>query len=262
MDADNDSNLDLYVSGMRDGTTGQLPSAFYENQGNETFIIPNGAGFANDIAESYSNAIGDINNDGLPDISVLNKEPDDNFLWMNTNTDGNNWLKVTLEGVTSNRMGIGSWIEISLNGNKQYRYTLNGEGYTSQNSGAEFFGLGNSTTIDYVKVTWLSGVEDILYNVSANQKLHIVESSTLSVSENELADNVVVYPNPSKGEITVNTSLENYKINIYNVLGSNVFSKFDLVNNANLDLRHLRSGIYFIKITSLNKEIVKRLIVN
>jgi hypothetical protein len=262
LDADNDSNLDLYVSGMRDGTNGQLPSAFYENQGNETFIIPNGAGFANDIAESYSNAIGDINNDGLPDISVLNKEPDDNFLWMNTNTDGNNWLKVTLEGVTSNRMGIGSWIEISLNGNKQYRYTLNGEGYTSQNSGAEFFGLGNSATIDYVKVTWLSGVEDILYNVSVNQKLHIVESSTLSVSENELADNVVVYPNPSKGEITVNTSLENYKINIYNVLGSNVFSKFDLVNNANLDLRHLGSGIYFIKITSLNKEIVKRLIVN
>ncbi|MFT5215171.1 MAG: hypothetical protein ACI83H_000278 [Glaciecola sp.] len=264
LDADNDRDQDLYVSGMLDGSTAALPSAFYENSGTGNFAIPSNAGFDNDVAESYSNAIGDINNDGYPDMTVVNNSPDYNFLWINgssANTN-NNWLKVTLEGTTSNRMGVGSWIEIQSDGVFQNRYTICGEGYISQNSGAEFFGLRNSTTIDYVKVTWLSGVEDILYNVSANQKLHIVESSTLSVSENELADNVVVYPNPSKGEITVNTSLENYKINIYNVLGSNVFFKFDLVNNANLDLRHLRSGIYFIKITSLNKEIVKRLIVN
>jgi len=260
LDADNDTDLDLYVSGMRDGTNGQLPSAFYENSGSGNFTIPANAGFANDTAESYSNAIGDINNDGLPDISVLNKEPRDNFLWMNTNTDGNNWLKVILEGTTSNRMGIGSWIEISINGNKQYRYTLNGEGYTSQNSGAEIFGLGNSTTIDYVKITWLSGVEDILYNISSNQKLHIIEGSTLSASKDE-KDNIVLFPNPSNGKVKIHTNLNSYKITLYNILGSRILNRDNLKNNTNLDLTYLESGIYFIKIISSGKELVKKLII-
>jgi len=260
LDADNDANLDLYVSGMRDGTNGQLPSAFYENQGDGTFSIPSGAGFAADTAESYSNAIGDINNDGLPDISVLNKEPDDNFLWMNTNTDGNNWLKVSLEGNTSNRMGIGSWIEISLGGNKQYRYTLNGEGYTSQNSGVEFFGLGNNTTIDYVKVTWLSGVVDIINNVSSNQKLHIIESSTLSDSKNEM-DDLVFYPNPAQDKISLRTNLHDFKIELFNVLGAKVFSESSLSNTVNFNFGNLKSGVYLAKITSGKKATIKKIVI-
>ncbi|MEZ4796790.1 MAG: FG-GAP-like repeat-containing protein [Flavobacteriaceae bacterium] len=261
LDADNDTDLDLYVSGMRDGTNGQLPSAFYENNGSGIFSIPASAGFANDTAESYSNAIGDINNDGLPDISVLNKEPRDNFLWMNTNNDGNNWLKVTLEGTTSNRMGIGSWIEISLGGNKQYRYTLNGEGYTSQNSGAEFFGLGNNTIVDYVKVTWLSGVEDILYNVSSNQKLHIVEGSTLSVLENNF-ETSKVYPNPSNGKFQIQTKLVNYNVEAYNTLGAKVFSKLNLSNQTAIDLGFLSKGVYYLSILSDGISETKKIIIN
>jgi len=260
LDADNDTDLDLYVSGMTDGTNGKLPSAFYENQGDDNFAIPSGAGFDSDTAPSFSNAIGDINNDGLPDISVLNREPSDNFLWMNTNTDGNNWLKVTLEGTSSNRMGIGSWIEISLGGDKQYRYTLNGEGYTSQNSGSEFFGLGNNTTVDYVKATWLSGVEDVLYNVSANQKLHIVESSTLSDTDNDI-ESIALFPNPSKGNVTVRTSLNNYEVNLYNILGASMYSESNLSNTTNFNFGNLISGIYLMKIISPQGETTKKIII-
>lgn len=260
LDADADADLDLYVSGMLDGSTNALPSAFYENQGDGTFLIPSNAGFLNDNAESYSNAIGDINNDGLPDISVLNKEPRNNFLWMNSNSEGNNWLKVTLEGTTSNRMGIGSWIEISINGKKQYRYTINGEGYSSQNSGSEFFGLGNNTTLDYVKVTWLSGTEDIFYNVSSNQKLHVVEGSTLSVSKDEI-NNISIFPNPSDGKVKIHTNLNSYKISLFNLFGALILDKHDLKNNTNVDLTFLESGVYFIKIISSGNELIKKLII-
>jgi VCBS repeat protein/ASPIC/UnbV protein/type IX secretion system substrate protein len=252
LDADNDTDSDLYVSGMRDGTNGSLPSAFYENTAN-MFTIPASAGFANDNAESFSNAIGDVNNDGYPDITVVNRSPRNHFLWINESNSNvnNNWLKVTLEGNTSNKMGIGSKIEIMVNGGKQYRYTLCGEGYISQNSGAEFFGIGNATKIDYVKVKWLSGIEDIIFDVTSNQLLHIVESSTLSVEENKMLENQIkIYPNPNKGKfkISIPNIIENFNIGIYNSLGQKVYYKTDLRSEEFIHIKNLSKGIYFIKI--------------
>jgi ASPIC/UnbV protein/VCBS repeat protein/type IX secretion system substrate protein len=266
LDADNDTDIDLYVSGMRDGTLGDLPSAFYENS-NNMFTIPVSAGFANDNAESYSNAIGDVNNDGYPDITVVNASPRSNFLWINdcdTNIN-NNWLKVTLEGSTSNRMGIGSKIEIAINGSKQYRYTLCGEGYISQNSGTEFFGIGNATTIDYVKVTWLSGVEDIINNVIPNQTIHIEESSTLSIKEDSLLlYKVNIFPNPSKGNFQISTpkSVDVFNIVLYNALGQKIYYKSGLRNGDFVNVENFEKGIYILKVITKKGNTSKKVVIN
>ncbi|MDB4752222.1 CRTAC1 family protein, partial [Winogradskyella sp.] len=195
LDADNDQDLDLYVSGMLDGSS-SLPSAFYENDGFHSFTIPSDAGFQNDNEESYSNAIGDLDNDGFPEIVVLN-EYANIFLWKNLSNlfNSNNWLKIRLEGVASNKDGLGSYIEVNTNSGSQYRYTLCGEGYLSQNSSTEFIGLGDETSINYVKVKWLSGIEDIIYDVETNQTLEITEGNFLSTNEfNHLVD--IEYQNP------------------------------------------------------------------
>ena len=119
----------------------------------------------------------DINNDGKPEIVVVN-DTDNNFLWQNNTSNQNNWLKVKLEGVISNRDGIGNTIEKTTNGQSQYRYTLAGEGYLSQNSFYEFFGMGNATEVDYVKVTWTAtGESEIINNIAANQAIIIKEGS-------------------------------------------------------------------------------------
>ena len=185
LDAENDTDLDLYVSGELDGETSFLPSAFYENDGMGNFSIPFAAGFDNDTARSFSNAMGDINNDGYPDIIVLNYEPHDIFIWKNQSSQNNNWIKIKLEGVESNKQGIGSWIEISVNGNKQYNYTLCGEGYLGQNSAYEFFGIGESSVIDYIKVTWLSGNVDIITNPMINSHTTIIEGENLDLNNIE-----------------------------------------------------------------------------
>jgi len=175
----------------------RLPSAFYENDGTGNYAIPSGIGFANDNRVSFSNAIGDYNNDGFPDIVVMN-DTDNYFLWENMTSNSNNYLKVKLEGVASNKDGIGSRIEASIAGNKQYRYTLCGEGYIGQNSSTEIIGMGTATTLDYIKVTWPSGAVDLINNIAANQTLTIIEGESLSTDSFEQPV-LSIYPNPTSG---------------------------------------------------------------
>lgn len=259
LDADNDTDLDLYVSSSMDGTIPErLTSAFYENDGNNDFTIPLSIGFENDALKSFANAMGDFNNDGLPDIVVMN-HLENNFLWENTTSNSNNWLKVNLEGEQSNRDGIGSRIEISINGEKQYRYTLCGEGYLGQNSGTEIFGLGDATTIDYIKVTWLSGIEDVFNDVSSNQSLYIIEGSSLSIDEFE-SFNLSIYPNPTNGIITISNITEDLKLTIINVLGEELIVKYVTSVNNIIDISAYPKGVYFFSFSNNLKSITKKII--
>ena len=262
LDAENDGDLDLYVSSSFDGSVNNYASAaFFENMGNETFIEPSNIGFVNDTKFSYANAIGDLNNDGKVDIIVMNSNNEPPFVWNNQTTSQNNSLSIQLEGVQSNRDGIGSKIEIAINGNKQYRYIMCGEGYLGQNSFKEVFGLGTATLVDYVKVTWLSGVEDILYNVDVNQTLTIIEGGTLSINDHSLDDNITIFPNPSKSSFHIKASKVITKIEIYNSNGFKIYVKDVHANNYKLNMDAFATGIYFLKVFSgrgvVNKKVLK-----
>ncbi|MFK7746918.1 MAG: FG-GAP-like repeat-containing protein [Kordia sp.] len=264
LDAENDGDLDLYVSGSLDGGVPSLPSAaFYSNNGNGTFTIQTTTGFENDTSESYSNAIGDTDNDGFPEIIVSNSGGDDIFLWKNQTTSTNNWLKVNLEGVTSNKQGVGATIELRSEGVSQYRYTVCGEGYISQNSETEFFGIGTNTIIDYVKVTWLGGAQDILFNVTPNQAINIIEGSNpLSTEEFQQQMEIQVYPNPTTGKIWIHTITNDaYEYFIFDTRGAQV-KNGKISQQEYIDISSLSSGYYTLKIMSkkaiFNKKIMLR----
>jgi hypothetical protein len=248
LDADNDMDLDLYVSGESNGSLPQyLSSAFYENVDTSYFQLNNNA-VPNDFAYSFGNALGDTDNDGYPEIVVNNIDHDNIYLWKNNTNTSNNWLKVKLEGTTSNRNGVGSFIEISINGNKQYRYSCLGEGYLSQNSATEHFGLGIETIVDYIKVKWLSGIEDIIYNVSANQTLNIVEGSSLSLNDYENLEGLTFYPNPVDDILTLDAKKEIESVRVYNLLGQLVMSSHPKAIHCEVDLTNMQKGTYIVKI--------------
>ncbi|MBT4679360.1 MAG: T9SS type A sorting domain-containing protein [Flavobacterium sp.] len=266
LDADNDTLLDLYVSGGFDGSIGSfLSAAFYHQQNDGTFVIPQNIGFENDTRKSYSNAIGDINNDGKPDIIVCN-DIENNFLWENKTVNENNWLKVKLEGVISNRDGIGNTIEISIDGESQYRYTLAGEGYLSQNSFYEFFGTGTATEIDYIKVTWTAtGTTETINNVDVNQAIIIKEGSGILSNTDIQTDNFFsMYPNPSNNGIFKLSISDNETVSlqIFDLSGRLVTKKDDLRNNDEIDVSHYHKGIYVAKISSGSNISSIKLLVN
>ena len=76
------------------------------------------------MGASYSNAIGDIDNDGYPEIIVMNNNFEEMYLWKMKRHRKTTGLKTNWKAQRVPRMGIGSWIRISAGGQEQYHYTL------------------------------------------------------------------------------------------------------------------------------------------
>ncbi|MEZ4856959.1 MAG: FG-GAP-like repeat-containing protein [Gelidibacter sp.] len=258
-DADNDADMDLYVSSMVENPNiGLLTTAFYECQTNYNYVIPSDAGFVNDTFASFSNAIGDVDNDGYTDFFVCNRAPANHSLWKNAGGT-NNWLKINLEGTISNKNGIGSWIEVYANNKTMYRYTLCGEAFLGQNSATEIFGVNTATTIDYIKVKWLSGIEDILTDVAPNQTLTVVEGSTLSNSNFENTQ-IKIYPNPTNGQVYFSGFDSDFTVDIFDFMGRRMTSKIINQSTNSIDISSNTKGVYLLLIKTEEATITKKMV--
>ena len=113
--------------------------------------------------------------------------------------------------------------------------------------------------VDYVKVIWLSGVEDIVYNVSSNQTLNIVEGSTLSLDNyDDFTFNI--YPNPANKYLYFNTNTSTgISYEIFDLSGR-LIKNDNIFSDTPIDVSQLSSGQYIIKIQSSNKHKVLSLI--
>lgn len=246
-DADNDMDLDLYVSGQFDGSIPQLLSAaFYENNNDDTFTL-NNSYFPGDDKSSYSNAIGDINNDGLVDLVVVNND-DSLFLWKNVSTNPLNWIKIKLTATLSNKNAVGARIEISTNGQEQYRYTFCGQGYLAQYGKNVHFGVGANTEIDYVKIYWPSGIVNTFFNVSANQTIHITEGDNTLNNDVSNTNKSVSYPNPVKDVLYIKSVRIANEITVRNILSQEIIKTSPNSQENAIDIRGLSQGTYFAQL--------------
>ena len=90
------------------------------------------------------------------------------------------------------------------------------------------------------------GVGDDTYHAVWFAKIGI---ENLSNSENKLAQDVKIYPNPAEDFMTINSTAPIQKIEIYNATGNLVFeSGVDSNLNSRINIRNLPAGSYIISI--------------
>ena len=123
----------------------------------------------------------DLDNDGDLDLIVNNIDLPA-FIYRNeaTSVGDNRFLKFKLEGEGKNTSGIGAKITLYLDGNIQLVEQMPTRGYQSSVSPILHVGLGHSDRVDSLSIHWLSGKQEWLKDVQANQLLTLKEEKASS----------------------------------------------------------------------------------
>ena len=201
-DYDNDGLIDLFVArpGTSDIGVGNA-NILYHNNGDGTFTdvaAAEGVALQDDQITSAHKlaAWGDYNDDGFLDLVVkdgispglLTGDAFKGLHYLFKNNGGtNHYIKLFLQGVQSNLNGIGARVAVTYDGGLAFRENNGGGGgeWGSQGANPCHFGIGSAETAT-VRITWPSGIVDVVDPVAADSTLTVVEGSSPApvVSEN------------------------------------------------------------------------------
>jgi len=192
VDLDNDGYPDLFmvtgnvypeVERKLPQFANKTPRTVFRNLGNGTFEeLEAQAGPG--VTERHCSrgcAFGDFDNDGDLDILILNLNEPPSLL-RNDVRGQQNWIKVKLEGVKSNRSAIGARVLVHYGGKVQAQAVLSQSSFYSCNDARLHFGLGTFGSVD-IEVFWPNGLHEGFSNVKANQLVTLREGAGIVPSK-------------------------------------------------------------------------------
>ncbi len=157
----------------------------FKNNGNLNFSNEaNNWGLAEPSFTSGA-AYGDLDNDGDLDL-IVNNTNQPVAVYKNKSVEQNktNFLKINLEGNAKNTKGIGAKIKLFAGGQMQVLEQMPNRGFESSSDYGLVFGLGNTTSIDSLTITWPIGKKQLIVKPKINATLNLnIENANLNLKK-------------------------------------------------------------------------------
>ncbi|MCR9270157.1 MAG: CRTAC1 family protein [Hyphomonadaceae bacterium] len=173
-----DGRLDIYQTNGWDAENPPANSTYVDDA--SKLWMSNADGSFNDMA-SVSNMLDreqgrgvicdDFDADGDVDVLLLTLDDQQAALfWTNELTDAKT-LSVELNGTSPNTYAVGAIISATVGTTTQTRLVGVNSNFISHNSTIQYFGFGDATMIDTLRVEWPDGAVTEQSNVTTNQRL-------------------------------------------------------------------------------------------
>ncbi|MGD8500706.1 MAG: CRTAC1 family protein [Phycisphaerales bacterium] len=187
VDFDNDGDRDIFiVSGhVQDNVENYDSRTAYRqrnivqmNTGRGRFInVSEDCGNGMEVMSASRGAgFDDMDNDGDIDVVVLNARTKPTILRNDSSPTGH-WLKVRLQGVRTNRDGVGARVKVTAGDLTLVDEVHSGRGYQSHFGTCLHFGLGRHEKIDRIEIRWIGGNTDVFFDVEVDQSVTLVEGN-------------------------------------------------------------------------------------
>ena len=146
---------------------------------------------------SFSNgaAYADLDNDGDLEI-VVNNVNEKAFLYKNNSSESinNNYLRINLKN-KSNVPSLGTKVKLYSNNELQLFETTNVRGIYSTSEDVAHFGLGKTKKVDSLVVTWPDNTKSKVFDISVNQQLTLLSSSSIRGDMASKSENNTLFKN-------------------------------------------------------------------
>lgn len=182
-DIDNDGFEDIYM-GMGNPSLGSLmPHVLLRNDEGKRFVDVTQSSGTGELHKGHSVSFADLRRNGFVDILAETGgaiPSDKHTLRVYENPgNGNDWINVKLEGVKTNRSGVGAKIEVRVKNGGRERSIWRTVGETSSFGShpmEEHIGLGPDATIVSLDVMWpVSGTRQHFADVGKDQFIEVKE---------------------------------------------------------------------------------------
>jgi len=185
VDFDQDGDRDLFIACghfmdniqyIDDRTRVRVPNILLMNTGDGRFAdVSDRCGDGLKLVESSRGAaFDDLDNDGDPDVVVLNANASPTILRNETENKAH-WLQIRVIGARGNREGVGARVRVVAGNLAQVAEVHSGRSYQSHFGSRLHFGLGPRSRVDRVEIRWPGGREDVRANVRVDQLLVLTE---------------------------------------------------------------------------------------
>lgn len=159
----------------------------YMNQGSGSLADASYGSGVDLESDTRAVAVGDLNEDGRPDMIIRNVGGGPLRVYMNR-SKAKGGIRVTLRGTKSNSEGIGAQLYLEVGGRVLYREHFPQNSMIAQSANETIFGLGEYEGPVKLKIRWPSGIEQVVEDLERGRVLITEPAAETPADAEEASD--------------------------------------------------------------------------